>query len=173
MIQKRSKTAQMRLPGVAILQSSGQQIHFHRRRIPHSKILEALRIGAGGARGIGDIYRLEVLPVKSRTIRLLGKKSTARIINTLLGYEVQAAYKRIHCPDLVTARYLRLFTELGCRRIRLPYDPTVTEKLLPELEAAQARLVGGVQELFPESRDARIYALRRLYSLVRGQLRAE
>lgn len=163
----------MPLPGVAVLQSSGHKIPFNNRRIPHRKILEALRTGAGGSRGISDIYRLEVLPVKARTIRLLGKKSPAKIIHTLLGYEVQASYKRIHCPDLVTARYLKTFTELGCRRIRLPYDPTVTARLLPELEAAQARLVDGIQELFPESRAARTYVLRRLYGLIRAQLRTD
>ncbi len=163
----------MSLPGVVVLKNTGQKISFHNRKIPHRKILEALRVGAGGGRGIVDVYRHEVLPVKARTIRLLGKKSPAKIIHTLLGYEVQASYKRIHCPDLVTARYLKLFTELGCRRIRLPYDPTVTERLLPELEAAQLRLIDGIHELFPDSRAAQIYALRSLYRLLRAQLRSD
>jgi hypothetical protein len=117
-----------------------------------------------------QIYRGEVLPVKTRTIQLLGRKVPARIINTLLGFEVQASYKRVSCPDLVSARYLKLFTELGCRSIKLPYDPTVTDRLIPELELAMNRLSAGVRDLFPGDRAAQLYVLRRIYSHLRTQL---
>ena len=96
-----------------------------------------------------QIYRQEVLSIKTRTIHLLGRKSSARISNTLLGFEVKSSFKRIHCPDLVTARYLKLFTEIGCHSIKLPYDPTVTARLIPELESAVERLVSGTKALFP------------------------
>ncbi len=163
----------MHLPGVAVLATAGITIQLRNRKIPHNAILQALRTGADGSRSITEVYRQEVLPIKTRTIPLLGKKSPATITNTLLGCEVQASYKRIHCPDMVTARYLKLFTELGCRRIRLPYDPTVTERLLPELDSAQKRVLGGIQELFPGNRRIQVYVLRRIYSLIRAQLRSE
>ena len=119
-----------------------------------------------------ETYREQVVPAKTRTIRLLGRKNSARIIHTLLGYEVQASYKRIQCPDLVTARYLRLFSELGCHSIKLPYDPTLTEKLIPQLEASVENLQELVRQLFPQDPPTQRYALRKLYELLRRQLAA-
>jgi hypothetical protein len=141
-------------------------------KILHMEILKALQHPALGVSGIAELYRLRVLPVKTRNLQLLGRKSPARIIETLLGYEVKASYKRIHCPDKVTARYVRLFTELGCRTIRLPYDPTVTAELLPDLERAVARIESGVRALFPKDHGLQLYVLRRLYSYLRIQLKA-
>jgi hypothetical protein len=120
-----------------------------------------------------EIYRGQVLPIKTRTIHLLGKKASARIITTLLGYEVQASYKRVHCPDMVTARYLRLFTELGCRTVKLPYDPTVTARLIPALEASFERVVSGVRDFFPGNAAVRTYVLQRVFRIIRSRLRAE
>jgi hypothetical protein len=74
---------------------------------------------------------------------------------------------------MATARYIRLFTELGCRRIRLPYDPTITEKLVPQLEAAQVRIADGIRELFPKNRVVQLYVMRRVYILIRAQLRSD
>ena len=108
-------------------------------KILHKEILKALQHPALGFSGIMEIYRLRVLPAKTRNLQLLGRKSPATVIETLLGYEVKAYYKRIHCPDKVTARYVRLFSELGCRTIRIPYDPTVTAEIVPHLEQAVAR----------------------------------
>lgn len=143
-----------------------------RTRVAHRRILDTLEEAAGG-RGIVGIYRTEVLPVKTRTIHLLGRKSSARVIHTLLGYEVQASYKRIHCPDMPTARYLKLFSEIGCRSVKLPYDPTVTERLLPELERSLGGINQEVRSMF--FRDARMqtYVLERVYRLLRSRLRAE
>ncbi len=124
-----------------------------------------------GSRGLIEIYHSEVLTVKTRTIRLLGRKISAHIFNTLLGFEVKASFKRIQCPDMVTARYLKIFTELGCRTIKLPYDPTVTARLLPELEVAQERLVSGVRLLFPQNKDLQLYVLRHICRYIRHRLR--
>jgi hypothetical protein len=143
-----------------------------RERVPHKKILDALD-HAPGRRGIVTVYSREVLPVKTRTIHLLGRKTTARVIHTLLGYEVQASYKRIHCPDMTTARYLKLFSELGCRSIKLPYDPTITERLLPELEGALESISRGVSTLFPDDSRMQSYVLERVYRLIRHRLRSE
>ena len=141
-------------------------------KILHTEILKALQHPALGVSGVAELYRLRVLPVKTRNLQLLGRKSPARIIETLLGYEVKASYKRIHCPDKVTARYVRLFTELGCRTIRLPYDPTVTAELIPDLERAVARIENGVRALFPKDHGLQLHVLRRVYSHLRIQLKA-
>lgn len=141
-------------------------------RISHLAILEALEGSNQGSRGIVRIYRDEVLPIKTRTLHLLGKKAPAETLKTLLGFEVQAGSKRIQCPDMVTARFLKVFMELGCGSIRLPYDPTVTARLVPELESALERLVKGVERLFPQNHTLQLYVTRRLYRHIRNRLRA-
>ena len=137
------------------------------------EILKVLQDPSLGIPDIEEIYRRRVLTCKTRGIHLLGRKSQARIQETLLGYEVKAEHKRIQCPDMVTARYLKLFTELGCRTIRLPYDPTVTAALIPELERAMATISRGVHELFPHDRHLRLYVLRNVYNHLRARLRSQ
>jgi hypothetical protein len=163
----------MQLPEVSLLEAGGEKIELRNRRIPHQQILRALQGTAEDSHNLVRAYQLQVLPIKTRTIHLRGRKGPARIINTLLGFEVQASYKRIHCPDMVTARYLKLFTQLGCHTIKLPYDPTVTARLIPEFEAAVERIVEGIRNLFPESRTLQAYVLRRLYGIIRSRLRSE
>jgi hypothetical protein len=139
------------------------------QRIPHLEILEKSQSPGSN---LADIYRQKVRSQKTRMIRLLGRKSSAKIINTLLGYEVQASYKRIQCPDLVTARYLRLFSELGCHSIHLPYDPTLTAQLVPEFERAVDNIRIRIQELFPKDPATQAYAIQKIYSIIRKQLKA-
>jgi len=115
-------------------------------------------------------FKQEVLSHKTRTIRLLGKKTPAQIIHTLLGYEVQASYKRIQCPDLVTARYIRLFSELGFHSIPLPYDPTLTARLIPKFESTIDNLIGHIRELFPENRSLQNYVIRKIFAIIRTQV---
>ena len=146
---------------------------MRKTRIPHQKILRALEGNPDGSTSLVEIYRRQVLPVRTRTIRLPGRKSPARILTTLLGYEVLASRKRIQCPDMVTARYLKLFAELGCRTIKLPYDPTATARLLPELEGCIEKIVSGIEALFPENKPVQRYVLRNMYGILRSRLRME
>lgn len=169
---KKNHDNQIPLPGLVEPGRELERSSAGNGRISHLAILEALQNPEPGSRGVVEIYRREVLPIKTRTLRLLGKKSTAVTNRTLLGFEVQAAFKRIHCPDLVTARYLKLFTELGCSSIRLPYNPAVTARLIPELESSVKRLEAGVRERFPDDRKTQLYVTRKLYEHIRNRLRA-
>jgi len=137
----------------------------------HKKIFQASQEVGNLNGGLVEIYRREVLTQKTRTVRLLGVKCPAKIIETLLGYEVQAMHKRIHCPDLVTARYLKLFSELGCHSIRLPYDPTVTARLIPTMELSLQSVMDTVAGLFPKDRQRRQYVVRKIFAIVRNELR--
>ena len=116
-------------------------------------------------------YKTEVLTKKTRHIRLLGRKSPARILNTLLGFEVQASYKRIQCPDLVTARYIRLFSELGCHSIMLPYDPTLTAKLIPQFEEIIGKMTDRIKDLFPSEPTTQQYVIRKVFGMIRKDLK--
>jgi hypothetical protein len=150
------------------IQTSGGLITIRNAKIPHLQIFQALSNHAD----LVNAYKENVLPQKTRTIRLLGRKSPARIIHTLLGYEVKASYKRIQCPDLVTARYLKLFTELGCHSIKLPYDPTLTAQLIPEFERIVEDITAQIRELFPQDPKLQLYVIRRIYRILRMQLRS-
>jgi hypothetical protein len=146
----------------------GTGIQLRNGKIRHQEIL---RVDANFCNFI-NTYRDKVLSQKTRTIRLLGRKGPAKVIHTLLGYEVQASYKRIQCPDLVTARYLRLFSEIGCRSIQLPYDPTLTAQLIPELEAMAAGITKKIGELFAPDPKFHVYAVQKAYAFLRQQIRS-
>jgi hypothetical protein len=137
-------------------------------KIQHHEILEE----TGYHADLISLYRESVLTHPTRTIRLLGKKNSAKIIHTLLGFEVQASYKRIQCPDLVTARYLRLFSEIGCHSIKLPYDPTLTEQLIPGFEATIEGIKKRVREHFPRNPSTQQYVMQRVFAIIRRQLGA-
>ena len=141
-------------------------------RIPLKEILHASQDPANVPLGLVDTYRQKVLTQKTRTIRLLGRKSSAKIIHTLLGYEVKASNKRIHCPDLVTARYLKIFAELGCHSIKLPYDPTITALLIADLEGAMQEIIKAIRRLFSRDFKRQQYVSRGIYRIVRRQIRA-
>jgi len=151
-----------------ILAIEGRTYSLRNGNVPFHEILRH----TGDYANLLSIYREKVLPQPARTIRLLGRKNPASILHTLLGYEVQSSYKRIQCPDLVTARYIRLFSELGCHSIQLPYDPTLTAELIPQLEGAVDRITQQVRALFPRNASMQTYAIRRVFSIIRGQLRA-
>jgi len=61
---------------------------------------------------LGRTYGEEVLSGRTRVVSLPGRKCEPRILNTFLGFELQVAQKRITCPDMSTARYLRIFAEI-------------------------------------------------------------
>jgi hypothetical protein len=141
-------------------------------KIPHRKLLHESQSFGGLHGSLVEAYRQKVRSQKTRIIRLLGRKSSAKIIHTLLGYELQASYKRIHCPDLVTARYLKLFSELGCHSIHLPYDPTVTSQLIPEFENLLENINRKVRETFPKNAGLQQYVIQKIYAIIRQQLKS-
>jgi hypothetical protein len=169
MRQRKRSEYRAHLPKV--LRTPGGTVPVRGQKIPHRQILLAMEKCADLPINLTALYREKVLPQQTRTIHLLGKKSAATIIHTLLGYEVQAGYKRIQCPDMVTARYIRLFSEVGCRSIKVPYDPTVTAALIPELETAVENIRRGVVGIFPGNPKLQNYVTRRIYEIVRRQLR--
>ncbi len=150
-----------------VVQTAEITIPIRNQRIPLQEIQRSLK----GCADLVDSYQQKVLSQKTRTIRLLGRKCSAKILNTLLGYEVQAYYKRIQCPDLVTARYIKLFSELGCRSIQLPYDPTLTAELISEFETKVMSITEQIRLLFPHDPAIQQYVEQRLFRSIRQQLR--
>lgn len=85
---------------------------------------------------IRQIYCEDVLQRSNRVVKLLGRRCRSQILYTFLGYELKMGRRRITCPDISSARYLKLFSEIGLEEIRMPYDPTHTALLVAGLEGS-------------------------------------
>lgn len=127
---------------------------------------EAMREGIESLR---SIYQCALKEGKTRQVKLLGRKCRPRILYTFLGFELKMGRRRITCPDMATARYLRIFAELGLSSARIPYDPTRTARLVPELEAA----MDAVKQSLLRENDTRrrhLARVRRTYGKIRRRL---
>ncbi|MDH3493236.1 MAG: hypothetical protein OEM82_06765 [Acidobacteriota bacterium] len=87
---------------------------------------------------IPSIYESRVRTRKTRSfaIDLPQKENKIDIVHTLLGIQLKARGKLIACPDLATARYLRVFARFGCGNVAVPYDITKISHIADELESA-------------------------------------
>jgi hypothetical protein len=96
-----------------------------------------------GGMWIADIYREKVRPQRTRSVQLglPEKENEPEILHTLLGIELKVGKKRIACPDLATARYLRVFARIGCREVAVPYDITKISVVADELETAWHKMM--------------------------------
>lgn len=74
-------------------------------------------------------YALEVSP----------RENIATIQYTLLGIELKVGRRRFTCPDLATARYLRVFARIGVRKFAIPYDISQISTIADELETGWQR----------------------------------
>jgi hypothetical protein len=118
---------------------------------------------------IVEVYRQRVLRERTRQVRLYGRKCSPRLLRTFLGIELQMGGKRITCPDLTTARYLKIFGELGLKQVRIPYDPTVTAQLLPVLEASHQRIKDRLERDASDEAERRRSEVR-IFRRIRRQL---
>lgn len=119
---------------------------------------------------LGRTYGEEVLSGPTRVVSLPGRKCEPRILNTFLGFELQVAQKRMTCPDMSTARYLRLFAEIGMPSVRAPYDPSLTTGVLPQLEQSLKNIK---DLLLEENLDRKQHQskLRNIYRKIRENLK--
>ena len=119
---------------------------------------------------LGRTYGEEVLSGPTRVVSLPGRKCEPRILHTFLGFELQVAQKRMTCPDMSTARYLRLFAEIGMPSVRAPYDPSHTTGVLPQLEQSLKNIK---DLLLEENLDRKQHQskLRNIYRKIRENLK--
>lgn len=87
------------------------------------------------------IYAEKVRSVRTRAVHLDVRKShnQADIQHTLLGIELKVGKRRFGCPDLATARYLRVFARIGCPDFAIPYDISMISGIADELETSWNR----------------------------------
>ena len=88
-----------------------------------------------------DVYAKKVRPQRTRAVHLDVKEreNAAEIQYTLLGIELKVGKHRFSCPDLATARYMRVFARIGCRDFAIPYDITKVSAAADLLETSWHR----------------------------------
>ena len=92
---------------------------------------------------LADLYEERVRSQRTRAFNLdfPERENQPEILHTLLGIELKVGKRRIACPDLATARYLRVFTRVGVRDVAVPYDITKISVIADELETAWQKMV--------------------------------
>jgi hypothetical protein len=87
---------------------------------------------------IPTVYREKIRVQRTRAFHLdiAAKENRPEILHTLLGVELKVGNRRFACPDLATARYLRVFARVGCRDFAVPYDITKISTVADELETS-------------------------------------
>lgn len=120
-----------------------------------------------GADWIPAIYRERIRSGRTRAynIDVASRETAPQIQYTLLGIELKIGRKRFACPDLATARYLRVFARLGCREFAVPYDISLISGLADDLETAWQRALLLLQEAsgadeFSSARSKLVKAMR-------------
>lgn len=94
-----------------------------------------------GSDWIPDIYTESIRPLRTRSfeMEIAERENRPEIFETLLGIELKVGQQRFACPDINTARLLRVFAFLGCRKVAVPYDITVLRGIAERLEQAWSR----------------------------------
>ena len=118
---------------------------------------------------IGQIYHQDVVVHSCRDMVLPGRKCKPQILYTFLGFELRMGRTRLSCPDVSTARYLKVFAEIGMKQVKLPYDPSRVRLLATGLEHSLDRIK---EHLLERDLDAPGHAasLRRVYARIRKRL---
>ena len=88
-----------------------------------------------------NLYRGKVRSQRTRSITIVvpERLNVAEIQYTLLGIELKVGKTRFACPDLATARYMRVFARLGCTAFAIPYDITKISAAADDLETSWQR----------------------------------
>ena len=102
--------------------------------------VDAVRVSLGDE-WLPDVYAAKVRSQRTRSYHLsiTSRVNDPAVQYTLLGIELKAGRRRFSCPDLATARYIRVFVRLGCRDFAIPYDITQISAAADLLETAWQR----------------------------------
>jgi hypothetical protein len=103
------------------------------------------------------IYEKKIRSQRTRSynLNIPKKENRADIQYTLLGIELKVGRKRFACPDLATARYLRVFARIGCNEFAVPYDITRISPAADEIETSWQRALVLLERLSSDDVAAR------------------
>lgn len=88
-----------------------------------------------------QIYQDRVRSGRTRAyaLEIGSRENRAEIHYTLLGIELKVGRRRFACPDLATARYLRVFGRIGVKKFAIPYDISQISTIADQLETGWQR----------------------------------
>lgn len=126
---------------------------------------------------VGDwlpaIYANKIRPGRTRSVHIdvPERENPAEIQYTLLGIELKVGKRRFACPDLATARFMRVFARIGVIDFAMPYDITKISPLADELETSWHRTLLIAAERSRElSPQAQRRARNQLVKAIRSEL---
>lgn len=128
---------------------------------------------ASGPDSLPTIYAEKVRNLRTRscTLEIPERENDAEILHTLLGIELKVGRRRFACPDLATARYMRVFARLGSREFAVPYDITKISTLADEFETAWQRTLLEFETSFKASSERQLKLARsRLVKSIRTEI---
>lgn len=133
------------------------------------KFIDEIRAELGDS-WIPELYREKVRSQRTRSFHLdIPERDNApEILHTLLGIELKVGRRRFACPDLATARYLRVFARLGVRDVAVPYDITRISVIADELETAWQKMILVLREKDREAGRDRSALVRKLREEIAG-----
>jgi hypothetical protein len=121
------------------------------------------------------IYKEKVRTQRTRSLSLdvAARENQAEIQYTLLGIELKVGNRRFACPDLATARYMRVMARIGCRGFAIPYDITKISAAADDLETSWHRSLLLLEKLTSKAPSRSVSQTRsRLIKAMREELAA-
>ncbi|MGB7201744.1 MAG: hypothetical protein WBD16_05695 [Pyrinomonadaceae bacterium] len=105
-----------------------------------SKAVDAIKAELGDD-WVPRIYQDRVRSDRTRayTLEVGVRENRAEIQYTLLGIELKVGRRRFSCPELATARYLRVFARIGVSKFAIPYDISQISAIADEFETGWHR----------------------------------
>lgn len=109
------------------------------------------------------LYQQKVRSQRTRAyaIEVAKRENLPEIQYTLMGIELKVGRKRFACPDLATARYLRVFARLGCANFAIPYDISRLPAIADELETSWQRSLVVLQNIKAAEQRSKLIKLMR------------
>jgi type I restriction-modification system DNA methylase subunit len=88
-----------------------------------------------GENTLGKFYREEILNQEQLTLRRLPKTSgVTKIEAGLFGWRVYSGRVHIDCSSELEARYLKVWTDVGIDKVKMPKDQSYLEEMISDLE---------------------------------------
>lgn len=89
-----------------------------------------------GKKTIGKFYKERILNQQNLTTRRLSKtRGETKIEAGLFGWRVYSGRAHIDCSSELEARYLKIWTDVGLDKIKIPKDESYLEEITSELES--------------------------------------
>lgn len=113
-----------------------------------SRLVDDIKAALGGD-WLPEIYEKRVRSGRTRAyeLEIAARENRAEIQYTLLGIELKVGRRRLACPDLATARYLRVFARIGVCEFAIPYDISQISAIADELETGWQRALLMLEKL--------------------------